>query len=520
MTVSIVIPTVGRGTLATLLDSLAHRDGPVPAEVIVVDDRPGGPPLDVEYPGWLDGRTRILRSGGHGPAVARNAGWQAARSDWVAFLDDDVVVGNGWLRDLADDLGGAARDVAGVQGRITVPLPAQRCPNDWERNTAGLASARWITADMAYRRDALVTVDGFDERFPRAFREDADLALRTMDSGYRLVVGQRRTLHPARPAPWSASITQQRGNADDVLMRALHGPSWYERAGATVGRRRANLATAAAGVLALGAAATGRRRLAAAAAGAWAASTAQFARLRIAPGPRDLAEVARMVATSVAIPPAATWHLLAGLRRHRGARPWAEFAGRTADEPTEHGPAALDAAGHVAAVLVDRDGTIVRDVPYNGDPERVEPMPGARAALDRLRAAGIRVGVITNQSGVARGDLTRTQVDAVNARVDELLGPFDTWQVCPHGPDEGCACRKPRPGMLLAAAHAMGVPVGSCVMIGDTGADVEAGLAAGADAVLVPNEVTLQQEIDAAPHVYARFDEAVDALLKRAGVPS
>src|SRR5207244_83370 len=63
MTVSSVIPTVGRGTLATLLDSLAHRDGPVPAEVIVVDDRPGGPPLGVEFPGWLDGRTRILRSG-------------------------------------------------------------------------------------------------------------------------------------------------------------------------------------------------------------------------------------------------------------------------------------------------------------------------------------------------------------------------------------------------------------------------------------------------------------------------
>jgi HAD superfamily hydrolase (TIGR01662 family) len=60
------------------------------------------------------------------------------------------------------------------------------------------------------------------------------------------------------------------------------------------------------------------------------------------------------------------------------------------------------------------------------------------------------VGVVSNQSGIGRGLLTRAQVDAVNARVAELLGPFDTWQLCPHAPEEDCACRKPRPGMVLA----------------------------------------------------------------------
>jgi HAD superfamily hydrolase (TIGR01662 family) len=68
-------------------------------------------------------------------------------------------------------------------------------------------------------------------------------------------------------------------------------------------------------------------------------------------------------------------------------------------------------------VLFDRDGTLIVDVPYNGDPARVVPMPGARAALDRLRAAGVRVGVVSNQSGIARGLLTRAQVEAVNARM-------------------------------------------------------------------------------------------------------
>ena len=106
------------------------------------------------------------------------------------------------------------------------------------------------------------------------------------------------------------------------------------------------------------------------------------------------------------------------------------------------------------AVLFDRDGTIVVDVPYNGDPDLVQPMPGAREVLDDLRSRGIRLGVVTNQSGIARGYVTRHQVDAVNARVEELLGPFDVWEVCPHGTSDGCACRKPGPGMCSRPVHA------------------------------------------------------------------
>src|SRR2546423_6086689 len=87
------------------------------------------------------------------------------------------------------------------------------------------------------------------------------------------------------------------------------------------------------------------------------------------------------------------------------------------------------------AALLDRDGTLVEDVPYNGDPAAVRPLPGVRAALDRLRAAGLRLAMVTNQSGIARGLLTDDEVRAVNARVEELLGPFDAVLYCPHGPD-------------------------------------------------------------------------------------
>lgn len=167
-----------------------------------------------------------------------------------------------------------------------------------------------------------------------------------------------------------------------------------------------------------------------------------------------------------------------------------------------------------AAALLDRDGTLIEDVPYNGDPDAVRPRPGARAALDRLRAAGLRLGVVTNQSGLGRGLLTADAVDRVNARVAQLLGPFHTWQVCPHVDADGCACRKPSPGMVLAAARELAVPPQRCVVIGDIGIDIEAGAAAGAAAILVPTAITRAEEIAAAPVVARDLAEAADWVLR------
>jgi histidinol-phosphate phosphatase family protein len=166
------------------------------------------------------------------------------------------------------------------------------------------------------------------------------------------------------------------------------------------------------------------------------------------------------------------------------------------------------------AVLFDRDGTLIADVPYNGDPTKVTPMPGARAALDRLRAAGLRLGVVTNQSGLARGRFTIGQLASVNHRVEELLGPFGTWQICPHDDTAGCDCRKPAPGLVEAAARALGTTPGRCVVVGDIGRDMTAALAAGAAGILVPTPVTLPDEVDAAPTVAAGLTEAVELILR------
>jgi HAD superfamily hydrolase (TIGR01662 family) len=164
-------------------------------------------------------------------------------------------------------------------------------------------------------------------------------------------------------------------------------------------------------------------------------------------------------------------------------------------------------------VLFDRDGTLVVDVPYNGDPSAVVPTPTARAALDLLREHGIPIGVVSNQSGIARGLINRDQVDRVNARVEELLGPFDVWRICPHGERDGCGCRKPAPGMIRSAAAELGIDPEYLVVIGDIGSDVAAARAAGARAVLVPTQATLPEEIASAPDVAPDLFTAVTRLL-------
>ncbi|RBM16125.1 glycosyltransferase family 2 protein [Streptomyces sp. PT12] len=316
---AVVIPTLGRPSLGRVLTALAAGEGPRPTRIVLVDDRPPDDPnpLPVAVPATLRDLVEIVPGRGAGPAAARNTGWRRSPEPWIAFLDDDVVPGPDWAAALADDLAAAEPDIAGVQARIAVPLPLDRAPTDWERCTAGLATARWITADMAYRRAALESVGGFDERFPRAFREDADLALRVLAKGWILAVGERRTQHPVRPADAWVSVRQQAGNADDVLMRRLHGPDWWARADAPRGRLARHAAITAAGLGALGAAVVRRRGAAAALGALWLVGTGEFAAARVLPGPRTREEVRRMLATSALIPPMAVAHWLVGHVRHR-----------------------------------------------------------------------------------------------------------------------------------------------------------------------------------------------------------
>jgi histidinol-phosphate phosphatase family protein len=269
----------------------------------------------------------------------------------------------------------------------------------------------------------------------------------------------------------------QAGNADDALLDALHGRDWRTRTGEPRGIFPAHVATVAtAGVASV-------------AALAWAALTLRFAWQRIAPGPRTPREIAAMVVTSIAIPFAAVAHRVRGTWRARRER-------------------------RVGAVLFDRDGTLIADVPALRDPDLVAPLPGAAAALARARRAGLRIGVVSNQPAVGDGRVQPDELVRVHERVRALLGPIDTWSVCTHPAGAGCACRKPQPGGIAAAADALGLAPQRCVMIGDIGSDVDAAQAAGARAILVPTAVTRPEEVTAALSVASDIAIAVDRVVR------
>jgi D-glycero-D-manno-heptose 1,7-bisphosphate phosphatase len=141
-------------------------------------------------------------------------------------------------------------------------------------------------------------------------------------------------------------------------------------------------------------------------------------------------------------------------------------------------------------VLLDRDGVINRDSDeYIKSPAEWQPLPGSLAALARLSAAGFRIGVVTNQSGIGRGLFTEATLAAIHAVMRDTVaaagGRIDGIFYCPHRPDAGCPCRKPEPGLLLEAATAFGVNPAGVAFIGDKPSDARAAIAAGARPILV-----------------------------------
>jgi histidinol-phosphate phosphatase family protein len=160
-------------------------------------------------------------------------------------------------------------------------------------------------------------------------------------------------------------------------------------------------------------------------------------------------------------------------------------------------------------LLVDRDGLLIENHPYLSDPSQVIPISNVAEALTDARNAGLRIVVISNQSGIARNLLSWTDLRAVNKRVNDLLGPFEAWYICPPLPEAGCECRKPSPGMILQAAEELHVPAHRCLMVGDRLSDVQAGGQAGTSSALIPASETPNEEIALAPRVFASLRELV-----------
>jgi len=151
------------------------------------------------------------------------------------------------------------------------------------------------------------------------------------------------------------------------------------------------------------------------------------------------------------------------------------------------------------AVFLDRDGTIIHDARYLSRPEQVQLIDGAGDAIARINTAMIPVVVITNQSGIGRGYFTLDDYRAVSLRLDELLLPFgahiDATYFCPHDPDDGCECRKPRDLLFRRAqSEIAAIDLAHSLYIGDRMRDLEAGISFGGDAVLIPRGDTPTDE--------------------------
>lgn len=180
------------------------------------------------------------------------------------------------------------------------------------------------------------------------------------------------------------------------------------------------------------------------------------------------------------------------------------------------------------AVFVDRDGTMCFDKHYMSDPGDIDLMPTVAEGIKKLNEAGIPVIVVTNQSGVGRGLFTEEGLHAMHDRLRQILaahgGKLDDIFYCPHRPDEGCDCRKPRPGMLLQAKEKHGFDLTKSFVIGDRMLDVEMAHAVRAKAALVPepgDQYDIEKEIresrDRPDFRATEFIEAVDWILMRLG---
>lgn len=185
------------------------------------------------------------------------------------------------------------------------------------------------------------------------------------------------------------------------------------------------------------------------------------------------------------------------------------------------------------AVFLDKDGTLIEDVPYNVDPDLIRLQPGVPTALRALHRAGYRLIVITNQSGVARGYFAEGALTAVAARLQQLLAeagvPLTGFYYCPHHPEGSvaryaieCACRKPQPGLLLRAAREHDLSLRHSWLVGDILNDVEAGRRAGCRTILLNNGGETEWRLTAQrrPHAIVRsFTMVAPAILARAATP-
>lgn len=312
---SVVVPTYGRpDLLRKCLQALLQQDLPAEAYEVIVADNAGSDRTRrlVEELSRASPPVRYLRAAEKpGPAAARNAGWRFARGDFIAFTDDDCLPQPMWLREGWKAL---REGYDCVTGRVLVPLPSR--PTDYEKNTARLATAEFLTANCFFRRRTLVATAGFDERFETAWREDSDLQFTMLESSCKIGTAVRAVVvHPVRRAPWGVSLREQRKSLYNALLYRKH-PELYRRR-IQPGPPWRHYAIVLSALAAVAAAVAGQGKSALVISLAWGVLTASFAFERLQGTTRRPGHLAEMLITSILIPPLSVFWRLYGAVKYR-----------------------------------------------------------------------------------------------------------------------------------------------------------------------------------------------------------
>ncbi|HWB92831.1 MAG TPA: glycosyltransferase [Puia sp.] len=325
--ISIVIPTYRRPALLfRCLSALYRQDmDPERYEIIVVTDGPDPVTIRVLQTLLPAGpRTRCLSlDEKKGPAAARNLGWRMASGALVLFTDDDCVPVSHWVSAYWDAfhtyrgesrLDGIFGEYLAFRGPVYVPCPPR--PTDYEKNTAGLQAAAFVTANCACTGVVLERTGGFDESFTMAWREDSDLEFKLVESGVPIVtVPAARVVHPVRDAPWGVSLKEQKKSLFNALLYKKH-PELFRR---RIYRRPFwNYYAMIFGFLVfLSATLLHRPFIGGAAAGAWAILTLDFMRKRLQGTSHAPGHIAEMIFTSICIPFLSVFWTLYGSIRYK-----------------------------------------------------------------------------------------------------------------------------------------------------------------------------------------------------------
>ena len=233
MKVSIIIPTYQRpGLLRKCLDSIRLQNfSQEEYEVIIVTDGPDEKTHKMvqqcivgEFNSNVSCYSLAQKKG---PAAARNVGWKIAKGELILFTDDDCVPDFNWVKNYYNAFTFYAEKLIAFTGKIFVPRSTH--PTDFELNTAHLETADFVTANCACSKAALEMVDGFDEAFTMAWREDSDLQFKLLKRQIPIIkIEEAEVLHPVRKAPWGVSLKEQKKSMFDALLFKKH-PQLYKQ---------------------------------------------------------------------------------------------------------------------------------------------------------------------------------------------------------------------------------------------------------------------------------------------------